>query len=198
MQPCSASRQLPVIQNLTVQRMDELVALGHAAAGKRLRVRPSYDVMPAGQLLVELLQTGRIDVSCGTDHAGEELCRYGRPRQRRSRDCYSTRSSGALLTQLFFPFQARIAVLEVIVRGRTVPAPLGSRGSCRQRDVLVFDKAVNRGNAIETPQSRLPITAFFKLVGFNADWLDLAAARCRPARAQRRRLTPLAQCLPRL
>src|SRR3984885_12329011 len=57
MQPRSATWQLSVIENLAVQRVDEFVALGHAAVGKRLGVRPFHDLMPARQLLVEILYT---------------------------------------------------------------------------------------------------------------------------------------------
>jgi hypothetical protein len=55
MQPRSATRQLSVIENLAVQCVDEFVALGHAAVGKRLGARPLHDVMPARQLRVEIL-----------------------------------------------------------------------------------------------------------------------------------------------
>src|SRR3982074_1309009 len=57
MEPRSAPGQLPVIKNLPVQRMDEFVALGHAAVRKKLRARPSYSLVPARDLLVEILQT---------------------------------------------------------------------------------------------------------------------------------------------
>src|ERR1700732_4688166 len=82
MQLCSAAWQLPVIENLPVQRMDEFVALGRASVGKRLGARPSHDVMPARQLFVEILQTVRIDVRCAAHHArGERHARNARELQ---------------------------------------------------------------------------------------------------------------------
>src|SRR6202789_1002230 len=67
---CASGRWLaPVIENLPVHHMHEFVALGHAAVGMRLSARPFDDVMPARQLLVEILQTSRIDVRGGTDNA---------------------------------------------------------------------------------------------------------------------------------
>ena len=62
--------------------MHEFVALGHAAIGMRLSARPFDDVMPARQLLVEILQTARIDVRRGADHArGKRRACNARQRQ---------------------------------------------------------------------------------------------------------------------
>src|SRR6202789_3037014 len=70
---CASGRWLaPVIETLPVHHMHEFVALGHAAVGMRLSARPVDDVTPARQLLVEILQTARIGVRCGTDEAREE------------------------------------------------------------------------------------------------------------------------------
>src|SRR6202522_1903985 len=72
MQSGSASGWLPVIENLAIQHMREGVALGHAAVGESMGAHPFHDVMPAGQLLVEICQTVRILVGSGADHARAE------------------------------------------------------------------------------------------------------------------------------
>src|ERR1700679_552821 len=72
MQSGSASGWLAVIENLAVQYMREGVALGHAAVGESMGARPFHDVMRAGQLLVEIFQTVRIQVGRGPDHARAE------------------------------------------------------------------------------------------------------------------------------
>src|SRR5258707_8826754 len=62
MEPGSAALQLALIENLTVQRMDEFIACCRAAVREGLRAHPFHNVMPAGQRLIKIFQIARLSL----------------------------------------------------------------------------------------------------------------------------------------
>src|SRR5258708_24457555 len=60
MEPGSAALQLALIENLTVHRMDEFIARRRAAVREGLRAHPFHNVMPAGQLPLNMFHLPRL------------------------------------------------------------------------------------------------------------------------------------------